>query len=110
MYLPKTDIYNSLKKLNYYVSQIQPPVFNDLPAIIFRIDNNNVNIDLNNEITSQNIDIIIDIWFMDSVTGSKVLNEIENLMRNNLYRMTFSADVPNVDSLQHINCRFSKLI
>ena len=46
MYLPKKDIYNSLKNLNYYVSQTQPETFNELPAIIFNVGSNSINLKL----------------------------------------------------------------
>ena len=110
MYLPKTDIFNSLKTLNYFVSQTQPPVFTDLPAIIFGVGNNAVSTDLDGEIASQDIEIKIDIWAEDSVTASTVLSQVEELMRSNLYIMSFSNDVPNVSNLHHIACRFAKLI
>lgn len=110
MYLPKTDIYNSLKSLNYYVSQTQPPVFNDLPAIIFSIGSNVINTDLDNNILSQDLDIQVDIWAEDSVTASTVLSQVEETMRLNLYTMTSSNDVPNISNLYHIVSRFTKSI
>lgn len=110
MYLPKTDIYNSLKSLNYYVSQTQPPVFNDLPAIIFSVGNNIVNTDLDNNILSQDLDVTIDIWADDSITASTVLSQVEETMRLNLYTMTSSNDVPNISNLYHIVSRFTKSI
>lgn len=109
MYLPKTDIYNSLKQLNYYVSQTRPSEFTELPAIIFSVGNNSINTDLDNNILSQDIEIIVDIWAEDSVTASKVLSQVENIMRINLYNMSFSSDVPNSGNLYHINNRFTKL-
>lgn len=109
MYLPKTDIYNSLKQLNYYVSQTRPSEFTDLPAIIFSVGNNSINTDLDNNILSQDIEIIVDVWAEDSVTASKVLSQVENIMRINLYNMSFSSDVPNSGNLYHINNRFTKL-
>lgn len=110
MYLPKTDIYNSLKTLNYYVSQTQPAIFTDLPAIIFSVGNNSVSADLDGEISSQDIEIQIDIWAEDSVTASTILSQVEELMRSNLYIMSFSNDVPNVSNLYHTVCRFAKQI
>ena len=110
MYLPKTDIYNSLKKLNYFVSQTQPPTFNDLPAIIFKVGNNAINTDWDNEILSQDLEIQIDIWAEDSVTASEVLSQVEETMRSNLYNMSFSNDVPNAGNLYHIVNRFTKII
>lgn len=110
MYLPKSDIYTSLKKLNYYVSQTQPPTFNDLPAIIFSVGNNSTNLDLDNNILSQDLEVIIDIWADESVEASKVLSQVEEIMRQNNYKMSFSNDVPNSGNLYHIYCRFTKLI
>lgn len=110
MYLPKTDVYNSLKDLPYYVSQSQPPVFTDLPAIIFSVGNNAVLADLDGEISSQDIEIQIDIWAEDSVIASTVLSQVEEIMRSNLYILSFSNDVPNVSNLYHIVCRFAKQI
>ena len=109
MYLPKSDVYNSLKTLNYYVSQTQPTEFNDLPAITFRVGDNSVNLDLDNTIISQDIEIIIDIWAEDSVTASMVLSQVEGKMREINYNMSFSSDVPNIGNLYHINCRFTTI-
>lgn len=110
MYLPKSDIYKSLKKLNYYVSQTKPDTFNDLPAIIFSVGNNSINTDLDNNILSQELEIIIDIWAEDSVTASKVLSQVENVMRINQYNMSYSNDVPNDGNLFHIYNRFTKIV
>ena len=109
MYLPKADVYNSLSALPYYVSQTQPAVFNELPAIIFRVGNNAISTDLDGNILRQDIEIQLDIWAEDSVTASAVLSQIEEIMRSNLYRLSFCNDVPNVSNLYHIACRFAKL-
>lgn len=111
MYLPKADIYAVLKNINnsYYVSQTQPPVFEVLPAIIFRVDNNIINTDLDNNITHQNVDITVDIWADDSVTASNVLSEVEEALRNNQWQMTNSMDVPNIGNVFHIVSRFSNI-
>lgn len=110
MYLPKSDIYKSLKTLNYYVSQTQPAIFNNLPAIIFKVTNNDINTDLDNNILSQDIEVQIDIWAEDSVTASNVLSQVEEVMRQNLYNMSHSEDVPNTGNLYHILNRFTKTI
>lgn len=109
MYLPKTDVYESLKKLNYYVSQVQPPIFTDLPAIIFRVGNNVPEYDLDNNILNQDLEIQIDIWADDSVTASNVLTQVEEIMRSNYYKLSHSSDVPNISNLYHIVNRFTKL-
>lgn len=110
MYLPKTDVYNSLKALPYFVSQSQPAVFIDLPAVIFGVGNNAVTADLDGAIASQEIEIQIDIWAEDSVSASSALSDVEGIMRSNLYIMSFSNDVPNAGNLYHIVSRFSKII
>ncbi len=110
MYLPKSDVYNSLKELNYYVSQTQPATFNDLPAIIFSVGNNALDYDLDNNIISQDLEIVVDIWAEDSVTASKVLSQVEEIMRKNLYKMSYSNDVPNNGNLYHIVNRFTKIV
>ncbi len=110
MYLPKTDIYNNLKTLNYNVSQTQPTEFNELPFINFEILDNNVSLFLNNSIAYQEIIVKIDIWASDSVTASKVLSEVENSMRKDNYKLTYSADVPNIGNVFHISTRFYKKI
>lgn len=110
MYLPKSDVYNSLKQLNYYVSQTQPATFNELPAIIFSVGNNSLDYDLDNNIISQDLEIVIDIWAEDSVTASKVLSQVEEIMRKNLYKMSYSNDVPNNGNLYHILNRFTKIV
>lgn len=112
MYLPKSDVYNILKSIssNYYVSQTQPATFNELPAIIFSVGDNAINTDLDNNILSQDIEVIVDIWAEDSITASNVLSLVEDKMRINLWRMSYSSDVPNTGNLYHINTRFSKTI
>lgn len=110
MYLPKSDVYESLKKLSYYVSQTQPAQFNELPAIIFSVGNNSITTDLDNNILSQDLEVQVDIWAEDSVTASNVLSQVEETMRSNLYTMSFSNDVPNIGNLYHIVSRFTKII
>ena len=109
MYLPKKDILNILSTLPYTISQSSEAVFNELPAITFRVGDNSVNLDLDNEIVYQDIVIIIDIWAEESLKASNMLSEIEALMRQNGYKLNFSADVPNVDkNIYHISTRFVK--
>lgn len=110
MYLPKTDVYNSLKALPCFVSQTKPAVFTELPAVIFSVGNNAITADLDGTILSQDIEMQIDIWAEDSVTASSVLSQVEEIMRSNQYIMSFSNDVPNVSNLHHIVCRFAKQI
>lgn len=110
MYLPKSDVYKSLEELNYYVSQTKPAIFNELPAIIFSVGNNALDYDLDNNIISQDLEIVIDIWAEDSITASEVLSQVEKIMRKNLYKMSYSNDVPNDGNLYHILNRFTKIV
>ena len=109
MYLPKEDIYKLLKdNTAYYVAQTQPPTFTELPALIFKVGNNSVDVDLDNTIAMQEIEIVIDIWAETSKEASKALSETESLMRSDNYIMTFSEDIPNPGNIYHINSRFTK--
>lgn len=110
MYLPKTDIYNSLNELGYYVAQTQPHTFTNLPAIIFRVGNNSVERDLQNNIISQDMEVIVDIWAESSVEASRILSEVEERLRQDFWKLTYSADIPNTGNLYHINLRFEKII
>ena len=110
MYLPKKDINNRLKTLGVGVSQTQPTTFNKLPFINFEIINNNIDLFLDNTIKSQYIEAKIDIWANSSVEASNLLSQVEEVMREDLYLMTYSADIPNTSDIYHITTRFSKNI
>ena len=110
MYLPKTDVYDSLKALPYFVAQTQPAVFTELPAVIFNVGNNAITADLDGTIASQDIEIKVDVWAEDSITASLVLSQVEEIMRSNKYIMSFSNDVPNAGNLYHIANRFAKTV
>ncbi|MCI8309104.1 MAG: hypothetical protein HFJ45_02610 [Clostridia bacterium] len=110
MYLPKKDIYQILKSVNTNVSQTQPTAFNKLPYINFSITDNSVNLDLNNNINYQDIEVQIDIWAEDSVSSSNLLSKVEEKMRENLYILTYSSDVPNTGNIFHIVSRFQTKI
>lgn len=109
MYLPKSDIYSFLKELRtipYDVKQASQNVFTTLPAVTYKVSTNKIRLDLDNEIDSQNIEIIVDIWSEDSVTASNVLNDVEKIMRTLEYRLDFSSDIVDPSGLFHINSRF----
>lgn len=108
MYLPKKDVYNTLKSLKVSVSQTQPTTFNELPFINFEVTNNRADLFLNNTIASQSIEVKVDIWANSSVEASNLLSQVEEVMRNDLYQLTFSADIPNTGNIFHISTRFSK--
>jgi hypothetical protein len=105
MYTPKEDIFKLLSQLEAEVLQPNQNVFKKLPTITFYVANNSINLDLDNEITNQDIAIVIDIWTKDSITSSVLLKDTEALMRSIGYRLTFSADIPEQD-LYHTTTRF----
>ena len=108
MYLPKKEIYNLLSQLNCGVSQTEPEVFNELPYVNFSVIDNNVKLFLDNTIAYQEVDAQIDIWANTSVEASDLLSQIEEIMRENFYIMTFSSDIPHPGNIFHIVTRFSK--
>lgn len=111
MYLPKSEIYNSLKELPCAVIQTAQAVFNEFPVVTFEVLNNSTSLFLDNSISSQDISVKIDIWAESSPEASNLLSSIEEIMRSNHYRLDFSGDVPNIDNeIFHISTRFIKKI
>ncbi len=111
MFTPKTEIYDALKKLGYTVIQGSQATFTKTPAITFSVANNSVNLNLDREITHQNLTVVVDIWADDSPTASRILTEVEAAMRAIGYQMTYSADIPApVGALNHINCRLEAIV
>lgn len=109
MYQPKQDIYSILKTLNYYVGQQQPEEFTELPAIIYKVSNNAIDIlDLDNNILVQDIVVTIDIWAKSSTGCSNVFIEVEEVMRANDYIVDWSSDIPNPFNIYHWQARFKQ--
>lgn len=107
MYLPKEDIFKKLQETGVTVLQSAQETYPNPPAITFSISDNATELDLNNEISSQSIIAVVDIWTDTSMEASALLNASEILMRELGYRLTYSADVPRPEgALHHINCRF----
>ena len=107
MYLPKEDIFKKLQETGVTVLQSAQETYPNPPAITFSISDNATELDLENEISSQSIIAVVDIWTDTSMEASALLNASEILMRELGYRLTYSADVPRPEgALHHINCRF----
>ena len=107
MFLPKAEIFEKLSELGYDCYQGSQVIFAKTPAITFRIDDNSVNLDLDNEISSQEIIANISIFTENGSQGSKILAQVEEKMREIGYRLTNAIDVPQPKgALYHINCRF----
>lgn len=108
MFNPKKEVFEKLKELEgVAVSQSSQNVFNELPAVTFAVQDNAVNLTLDNEIASQNIIVGVDVWADSSSQASSILAQVEAKMRELLYQLTSSMDVPNTDkSIHHIACSF----
>ena len=108
MFLPKSEIFEALKTTNLSVSHAGQTVFNETPAVVFRIDQNTINLDLENQIGHQAIEVAVDV-FDETVSGaSRALQKVEKAMRGIGYRMDSSFDVSSPEgALEHISCRFS---
>ncbi len=107
LFNPKPEIFNKLRELGHPVTQSSQNKFNEVPAITFRIDGNNTDYYLENDIASQEILVTIDIWTNDSVTASSILAQVEAKMRELKYRLNTSLDVPSPEgALYHINATF----
>ena len=108
MYNPKREIYSKLCEINGIdVSQSSQNVFNSVPAVTYRIEGNAAEYYLENEIASQRIYCVIDIWTDESTTASTLLAQVEAKMRELKYRLNNALDVPSPEgALYHINATF----
>lgn len=110
MYNPKTEVYNKLKALGYTCIQGNQATFTQVPAITFNVADNVPRYGIDKEISSSEVEIIVDIWTNDSVTGSSVAQQVEAAMREIDYLLTYSADIPYPEgSLYHIQMRFGAI-
>lgn len=110
LFNPKPEIFSKLSELEYPVVQSSQNKFNEVPAITFKIDGNETEYVLENDIASQKILVSIDIWADDSVTASSILAQVEAKMRELKYRLNTSLDVPSPEgALYHINATFNGL-
>lgn len=108
MFNPKPEIYEKLCEIEGIdVSQSSQNIFNNVPAVTYRIDGNVAEYYLENGIASQEIRCTIDIFADDSVTASNILVQVEAKMRELKYRLNNSLDVPAPEgALYHINATF----
>lgn len=131
MYKPKEDIYKALNALGYYTVQGAQSNFVDdpntgekqIPAITFRIEDQDLDVDLDNDIAEERVTAVVDIWTDNekdengavtksaSQLGEEILSEVEAAMRAIGYRLASSMDVPSPPGfLAHKNCRFELII
>lgn len=109
MFNPKPEIYAKLCEIDgVKVSQSSQNIFNEVPAVTFRIDGNSADYYVSeNNISSQEILCAVDIFADDSVTASRILAQVEAKMRELKYRLNNALDVPSPEgALYHINATF----
>ncbi len=108
MYNPKKEIVTRLKELGFPVTRSSDNIFNEVPAITYRISENSADYTLENEISVQNITVTIDIWADKSTQTSEILAQVEAKMRELKYRLTNSLDVDSPEgALYHVNATFA---
>lgn len=106
---PRLEIKSLLETLGYPVYKSTQTVFNKLPSLTYYIADSHVELTLDKQIAYQYTDVWISIWSEDGIEASSILDKLEKLLRENNYKLTFSADVPNTDKgLVHVSTRFNK--
>lgn len=108
MYNPKPEVYAKLCEIEgVSVSQSSQNVFNEVPAVTYRIDGHSGEYDLSNTLYRQDIRVTIDIFADDSPTTSSILESVEAKMRELNYRLNQAVDVPSPEgALFHKNATF----
>jgi hypothetical protein len=109
METPNQTVYDALKTITGVASVgvASQNVFPEFPALTYMVVNNSVERDLDNEISGQTIEVVVDIWTQQSVKASDLLVLVEAKMRSLDYTLVFSGDVPNPnDKIYHITSRF----
>lgn len=108
MYLPKSDVYTALSSIqNVTVRQASQKTEAVIPSITFSISDNAVSLNLDNEISRQDILVTIDIWASNSSNADTLLSQVETKMRELGYRLSFVMDVADPQNIAHISTRFA---
>lgn len=105
---PKPEIFTALKALGYTCLQGSQETFSKVPAITFSIGDKSARYELDNTPSAYDVEVVVDVWANDSVTTSRIANEVEVAMRGIDYRLTYSADVAAPEgTLCHTSLRFA---
>ena len=108
MYNPKSDVYTALNSIsNVTVRQASQKTEAVIPSITFFVSDNAVSLNLDNEISRQDILVTVDIWASNSSKADTLLSKVETKMRGLGYRLSFVMDVPDPANICHINTRFT---
>lgn len=103
---PKPEIYAALSATGVTVLQGSQKTIAELPSITFYLTDNNTNLNLDNEIVSQDVQVSVDVWAKTSALADTLLGQAEAALRAIGYRLAFQMDVPDPNDLCHINTRF----
>jgi len=107
MYLPKTAVYTALNTIpNVEVLQGSQKTIVEVPAITFFVSDNSAELDLGNEIASQNVQVTVDIWAENSSAADSLLSQAETKMRGLGYRLSYMADIPDPENICHVTTRY----
>lgn len=100
-------IYDTLKLAGYLIYQERPETIEVFPCITFYISSNIPSVSLIKEVLIQHVEVVVDIWAVDSATTGAMLREIEAKMRNVNFILTFNTDILDDDGYSHLSTRFT---
>lgn len=107
MHLPKPTVYAALNSIpNITVLQGSQKTIVEVPAITFFVSDNSAELDLSNEISAQNVQLVVDIWASNSSNADTLLSQAETKLRELGYRLSYTADVPDPENICHVTTRF----
>ena len=102
----KTTVYAALNTLTgVTVQKSSTPIGLNLPVLSYRVSQNAINPTFDKNIGLQDIEITIDIYAEGST--STILANAEEVMRGIDYFLTYTADIPDPEGLEHTNARFT---
>jgi hypothetical protein len=107
MNLTKKEIFEKLSEIEgVEVFQLRPASGLTLPCIIFQLSDLNIQVNLDKELINQSEEYTIDIYAQKTTETSSILSSVEEKMRELGYVMEFAGDIPDPDSISHLNTRF----
>lgn len=105
---PKETIYNKLSEVTgANVYQTRPEVIENLPAVTFNIQSNVPKYNLDKEIAKQDIVVKVDLWGNTSNDTAALLVQVEALMLELDYRLTFNQDLVDPSGISHLTTQFT---
>ncbi len=104
----KSALYNLLDEIeDVTILQGRPEVIASFPTVTFSISENTPRYTLDKDIGHQDISIDIDIWADTPSETGTLLSSIEEILRDEGYRLTFSSDLPDPEGKARITTVFN---